>query len=73
MKIIIDYDSSWRNSFLDGSNNGPLPTKGNKVVGRNFVGSMTSLNKSTLDVDGNRVYKNFIKREVTIELLKQVI
>lgn len=31
MQIIIEYESSWRNSFLDGSNNEPLP-KG----GRNF-------------------------------------
>jgi hypothetical protein len=38
MKIEIKYESSWRNSFLDGSNNEPLP-KG----GRKFVGSMTSL------------------------------
>jgi len=38
MKITIDYDSCWRNSFLGGSNNEPLPKKG-----REFVGSMTSL------------------------------
>lgn len=38
MKIIIDYDSCWRNSFLGGSNNEPLPKKG-----REFVGSMTNL------------------------------
>ncbi len=40
MKIIIKYDSSWRNSFLDGSNNEPLPKKG-----RNFIASMTELKK----------------------------
>ncbi len=40
MKIIIDYEASWRNSFLDGSNDEPLPKKG-----RNFVGSMTELKK----------------------------
>jgi len=40
MKIIIEYDSCWRNSFLDGSNNEPLPKKG-----REFLGSMTSLKK----------------------------
>ena len=50
MKIIIDYDSAWRNSFLDGNNNEPLPKNGRK-----FVGSMTSLKKS----------ENFIKREIT--------
>lgn len=27
MRIIIEYESSWRNSFLDGSNNEPLPKK----------------------------------------------
>lgn len=38
MRIIIEYEASWRNSFLDGSNNEPLPKNG-----RNFVGSMTAL------------------------------
>lgn len=38
MQIIIEYESSWRNSFLDGSNNEKLPSKG-----RNFIASMTSL------------------------------
>lgn len=58
MKIIIDYESSWRNSFLDGNNNEPLPKKG-----RNFVGSMTSLKNS----------ENFIKREVTIDTVMGVL
>lgn len=62
MKIIIDYTSSWRNSFLDGNNNEVLPKKG-----RNFVGSMTSLRKP----------ENFIKREVTLDtvmgLLNRII
>lgn len=40
MKIQIEYDSSWRNSFLDGSNNEPLPSKG-----REFLGSMTNLKR----------------------------
>ena len=38
MKITIEYESSWRNSFLDGSNNEVLPTGG-----RGFIGSMTAL------------------------------
>ncbi len=38
MQIIIEYDSSWRNSFLDGSNNESLPRNG-----RNFIASMTTL------------------------------
>jgi hypothetical protein len=41
MQIIIEYESSWRNSFLDGSNNEPLP-KG----GRNFIASMTTLKQA---------------------------
>lgn len=64
MKIIINYESSWRNSFLDPntSNNEPLPKNGRK-----FIGSMTSLKKP----------ENFIKREVTLDtvmgLLNRVI
>ncbi|PCI58978.1 MAG: hypothetical protein COB35_12495 [Gammaproteobacteria bacterium] len=52
MKIIIDYEASWRNSFLDGDNNEPLPKKG-----RGFIGSMTTLKKEG----------NFIRREVTLD------
>lgn len=40
MRIKIEYESSWRNSFLEGSNDEPLPKKG-----RNFVASMTELKK----------------------------
>ncbi|QUX96926.1 hypothetical protein C0J08_16620 [Marinomonas sp. CT5] len=40
MKITIDYDSCWRNSFLGGSNNETLPKRG-----REFLGSMTNLKK----------------------------
>ena len=62
MKIIIDYDSSWRNSFLDGDNNEPVPKKGRK-----FIGSMTNLKKP----------ENFMKREVSLDtvmgLLNRVI
>ena len=52
MKITIEYDSSWRNSFLDGSNGEPLPKKGRK-----FVGSMTSLQKS----------ENFMPRDISLD------
>ncbi len=58
MKIIIDYESSWRNSFLDGNNNEPLPKKG-----RSFVGSMTSLRKP----------ENFKKREITLDTVMGVL
>ena len=50
MKIVIDYEASWRNSFLDGVNDEPLPKKG-----RNFVASMDELRKS----------QNFIPRQIT--------
>lgn len=40
MLIKIRYDASWRNSFLEGSNNEPIP-KG----GRKFIASMTELKK----------------------------
>jgi hypothetical protein len=58
MKIEIKYESSWRNSFLDGSNNEPLP-KG----GRKFIGSMTSL----------RNRENFISRSVTHDTVMGVL
>ncbi|RLL47513.1 hypothetical protein D9K79_05945 [Acinetobacter cumulans] len=58
MQIIIEYESSWRNSFLDGSNNEPVP-KG----GRNFVASMTALKQ-----DGN--YK---KRSVTKDTVMGIL
>ncbi len=40
MRIEISYDSCWRNSFLAGNNNEPLPKKGRK-----FIGSMIELKK----------------------------
>jgi len=52
MKIAIEYEASWRNSFLEGSNNEPLPK--NKKA-RKFIGSITALKKS----------ENHISREVT--------
>lgn len=58
MQIIIEYESSWRNSFLDGSNNEELP-KG----GRNFIASMTSLKQ-----EGN--YK---KRDVTKDTVMGIL
>lgn len=64
MRITIKYEASWRNSFLDGSNNEPLP-KG----GRTFVGSMTTLGKR--DNQGN--YPNFIKREITHDTVMGVL
>jgi len=58
MKIEIEYESSWRNSFLDGDNNSPLPKKG-----RDYLGSMTTLKKEG----------NFIKREITIDTIMGIL
>lgn len=58
MKLTIDYESSWRNSFLDGDNNEPLP-KG----GRKFIASMDSLKKP----------ENFIERQVTIDTVMGIL
>ena len=58
MKIVVKYDSSWRNSFLDGNNNEPLPKKGRK-----YIASMTSLKKS----------ENFIKRDITKDTIMGVL
>jgi len=52
MKISIEYDSCWRNSFLDGTNNESLP-KG----GRDFLGSMTNL----------KVEGNFKTHDITLD------
>lgn len=58
MKIIIDYDSCWRNSFLDGSNNEELPKQGRK-----FIASMTSLKDA----------ENFIQREISLDTVMGVL
>jgi hypothetical protein len=58
MKLSIFYESSWRNSFLDGSNNEPLPKDGRK-----FVGSMTELKKEG----------NFIQRPITHDTVMGVL
>lgn len=58
MKITIAYEASWRNSFLEGSNDEPVP-KG----GRKFIGSMTELKK-----DGN-----FKKHDVTLNTVMGIL
>ena len=52
MKITIEYEASWRNSFLNGSNNEPLPKNG-----RNFIASMKELEKN----------ENYRSRSVTLD------
>jgi len=59
MKITIDYEASWRNSFLDGSNNEPIPKKG-----RNFIGSMKMLGKEE---------ENYKSREITLDTVQGVL
>lgn len=58
MKISIEYESSWRNSFLDGSNDEKLPK-----TGRKFIASGKNL----------RHPKNFIKREITLDTVMGVM
>ncbi|REL26548.1 hypothetical protein DXX93_08120 [Thalassotalea euphylliae] len=58
MRIMIEYESSWRNSFLDGSNNEPLPK-----AGRKFIASMTNLKKP----------ENFKKRDISIDTVMGVL
>jgi len=64
MRITINYEASWRNSFLDGSNNEPLPRDGRK-----FVGSMTTLGKR----DSQGGYSNFIKRDITQDTVMGIL
>lgn len=58
MKIEIEYEASWRNSFLDGSNNEALPKNGRK-----YIASSTNLKKS----------ENYIKRNVTLSTVMGVL
>ncbi|WP_407506330.1 type I-Fv CRISPR-associated protein Cas5fv [Acinetobacter baumannii] len=62
MQIIIEYESSWRNSFFDGSNNEPLP-KG----GRNFIASMTTLKQA-----GN-YKKRAVSKDTVMGILNRLI
>lgn len=62
MKITIAYESSWRNSFLDGSNSEKLPTSG-----RNFIGSMTTLKK-----EGNFIQRT-INKDTVMGVLNRLI
>ncbi len=58
MKITINYEASWRNSFLDGNNNEPIPKKG-----RGFIGSGQKLDKA----------ENFIQRKVTLDTVMGIL
>ncbi len=60
MKLVINYEASWRNSFLDPStsNNEPLPK-----TGRKFMSSMTNLKDAS----------NFIERDVSLDTVMGVL
>ena len=58
MRITIEYESSWRNSFLDGENNEPLSKKG-----RNYIASMTELKKAG----------NFRQRDISMTTVMGVL
>ena len=58
MLITINYEASWRNSFLNGSNNDPIPKKG-----RGFIGSGQKLGKP----------ENFIKRKITLDTVMGIL
>ena len=58
MRIEIEYEASWRNSFLDGSNDEVLPKKGRK-----FIASITALKKS----------ENYITRDVTLNTVMGIL
>lgn len=60
MRIIIEYESSWRNSFLDGEDN---------MVKRNFIGSMTALN----DRKANNYKKREITKNTVMGILNRLI
>lgn len=67
MKIIIEYEASWRNSFLDGSNDEPLP-KG----GRKFVAASSSLNGKSKEQHQQNA-KNYISREVSFNTIMGIL
>lgn len=58
MKIEIEYEASWRNSFLDGSNDEALPKNGRK-----YIASSTNLKNS----------ENYINREVTLNTVMGIL
>lgn len=64
MRITIKYEASWRNSFLGGSNNEPLPRNG-----REFLGSMSAL--KIKDTQGK--YSNFIRRNISHDTVMGVL
>jgi hypothetical protein len=66
MKIIINYDSCWRNSFLDGDNNSQLPPKGRK-----YIASIKALGEGR--DPQTKKSKNFIERRITQDTVMGVL
>lgn len=62
MQIDIEYEASWRNSFLDGSNDKELPK-----TGRKYMASITSLKSN-----GNYIQRN-ITNNTVMGLLNRLI
>lgn len=62
MLIKIRYEAAWRNSFLDGSNNEPIPHGGRK-----FIASMTELKK-----EGNYKTRQ-ISKDTVMGILNRLI
>ncbi|MDD3002037.1 MAG: type I-Fv CRISPR-associated protein Cas5fv [Candidatus Riflebacteria bacterium] len=60
MKVIIEYEASWGNSFLDGSNNEPLPSKG-----RDFIATGKKLSKN--------YYQKTVTKDTVMGLLNRLI
>ena len=64
MQILIEYESSWRNSFLEDfdGNNKPLPKKGRKFIasGQNISGARSNS-------------ENFMKRKITHDTVMGVL
>ena len=64
MKITIEYESSWRNSFLDGSNNEQIPKNGRK-----YVGSIQALK----DKGENNYIKRTVSKDTVMGILNRLI
>ncbi len=58
MKIVIEYEASWRNSFLDGDNNEKPPGKGRK-----FIASTTAI----------KTEGNYLPRQITLDTVLGVL
>jgi hypothetical protein len=65
MQILIKYEASWRNSFLDGTNNEALPKNG-----RGFVGSIKKLGDKNPE---SGLFENFLSRGISHDTVMGII